>query len=166
MESNGQKSQGEPSPRGQAQHGQSPCGPSQPAASAAGSRAVRASGAVCAAVLMSACGGGLSIGIGIDGSFDLSAPSVNLVASQASVQAGQSVTLVAAAADESGIEFVTFYRQERNGDVLLGTDGGEPYQWQADAPADGRTAVSFFARATDRAGNQADSAVVTVNVTP
>ena len=122
--------------------------------------------AAAAATVLAACGGGVSIGIGYDGAFDFSSPSVSLAAAQSSVRAGQPVDLVAAAADESGIESVEFYRRDDDRVVLLGTDGNEPFQWQATAPADGRTSVRLFARANDRAGNWADSETVTVTVTP
>ena len=122
--------------------------------------------ALLCAVLVSACGGGLSIGIGYDGSYDFLAPSVSLAAAQTSVPAGQSVLLVAAAADENGIDSVAFYRLDSAGAVLLGADGSEPFEWQAAAPTDGRTSMLVFARATDRAGNQADSKTVQIGITP
>jgi hypothetical protein len=118
------------------------------------------------AALLSACGGGLSIGIGIDGDFDFSPPSISLAAAQGNVQAGQGVMLVAAAADENGIDSVAFYRLDNGGAVLLGSDGTEPFEWQAVAPSDGRTSMFVFARATDRAGNQADSKSVQIGITP
>jgi hypothetical protein len=118
------------------------------------------------AALLSACGGGLSIGIGIDGDFDFSPPSISLAAAQGNVRAGQSVLLVAAAADENGIDSVAFYRLDNGGAVLLGSDGTEPFEWQAIAPSDGRTSMLVFARATDRAGNQADSKSVQIGITP
>jgi Bacterial Ig domain len=118
------------------------------------------------ALLLAACGGGLSIGIGIDGSGDFAVPSVNLVAAQSSVQAGQNLRLVAAAADENGIESVAFFRRDNGGAVLLGTDRSEPFELQTLAPADGRASMTVFARATDGAGNQADSASVQIAITP
>ena len=121
---------------------------------------------VLAGVLLAGCGGGLSIGIGVGGGFDFSPPSVSLVAAQGSVLAGQSVKLSAAAADESGIESVAFYRLDGNAAVFLGTDRSEPFEWQAFAPTDGRDRLLVFARATDGEGNQADSASVEVVITP
>lgn len=126
---------------------------------------VRCAAAV-AAVLISACGGSLSFGFGSFDEFDVSPPSVNLVAAAASVQAGQSVRLIAAAADESGIDSVAFYRTDGSNVVLLGTDGFEPYEWLANAPTDGRSTLTVFARARDNAGNLADSNTVTITVTP
>ena len=126
---------------------------------------VRCAGVV-AAVLISACGGSVSFGFGSFDEFDVSPPSVNVVAAASSVQAGQSVRLIAAAADESGIDSVAFYRMDGPTVVLLGTDGFEPYEWLANAPTDGRTTLTVFARARDNAGNQADSNIVTITVTP
>jgi len=115
--------------------------------------------AACVAVL-GACGGGVFFG------FDDAPPAVSLTTAASSVAAGQSVRFVAAAADESGIDSVAFYRVDGNGTVLLGSDSAEPYEWNVVAPADGRTSLSVFARATDNSGNQSDSATVTIAVTP
>jgi len=118
--------------------------------------------AVAAAALatLGACGGGIYFG------FDNAPPAVSLTTAAGSVAAGQSVRFVAAAADESGIDSVAFYRVDGNGAVLLGSDGSEPYEWNVTAPADGRNSLSVFARATDNSGNQTDSATVTISVTP
>jgi len=115
--------------------------------------------AACAAVL-GACGGGIYFG------FDDVPPAVNVTTAASSVAAGQSVRFVAAAADESGIDHVSFYRLDADAPVLLGSDPAEPYEWNVVAPADGRSSLSVFARATDNNGNQADSATVTITVTP
>lgn len=126
--------------------------------------------ALLGSVLLAACGGGFSLGIGYvyddDDYYDVYAPSVSLAVAQTSVVAGQPVDMVAAAADENGIESVTFFRLDGDFAVLLGTDGVEPFEWQTLAPTDGRTRLLLFARATDRAGNRADSAVVQVFITP
>ena len=113
---------------------------------------------------LAACGGGLSIGFG--SGFDDFAPAVSLATAASSVQAGQPVRYVAAATDENGIESVAFYRIDGDGSTLLGSDGEFPYEWTATAPSDGRTSLSVFARATDNHGHQADSAIVTIPVTP
>ena len=118
------------------------------------------------ATALSACGGGLSLYI--DGSdFDeYRPPSVSLAAAQTAVLAGQAVRLVAAASDESGIDSVSFYRIDNGTAVLLGADGSAPYEWEAVAPTDGRDTFLVFARATDNAGNRADSAVVSIAIRP
>ncbi|HJV59602.1 MAG TPA: Ig-like domain-containing protein [Albitalea sp.] len=120
--------------------------------------------ALGAVLLLGACGGGVYLGFG-DG-FDDSPPSVSLAAADASVAAGQSARFVAAAADESGIDHVAFYRVDPNGAQWLGNDLSAPYEWLVNAPTDGRTALSVFARATDNNGNRADSPIVTIAVTP
>jgi hypothetical protein len=117
-----------------------------------------------AAAALSSCGGSLSFGFGTF--FDDSPPSVSVAAAQASVRAGQQVRVVAAAADENGIDSVAFYRVDGNASVLLGFDTTEPYEWQVAAPVDGRSTLDVFARATDNAGNHADSAVVSIAITP
>lgn len=117
-----------------------------------------------ATLAMVACGGGFSLYI--DGSYESSPPSVSLAAAQTTVRAGETVRLVAAASDESGIESVAFYRLDGGSAVLLGADGGEPFEWAAVAPDDGRAALVVFARATDGAGNRADSDAVSVTIVP
>jgi len=126
--------------------------------------------ALAAAMLLAGCGGGVSIGFGYiydgDDYYDVYAPSVSLAVAQASVVAGQPVDMVAAAADENGIESVAFYRLDGDRAVLLGTDGAEPFEWQTLAPTDGRTRLLLFARARDNAGNRADSATVSIAIIP
>lgn len=118
--------------------------------------------AVCA--LLSACGGGISIGFGID-DFDRTPPSVSIAASPGSVAPGQPIRLVAAAADENGIDVVGFFRLDNGQAQPLGTLGRPPYELTVTAPTDGRSVVSYFARAIDNIGNRADSARVDVVIT-
>lgn len=120
--------------------------------------------ALASALFLAACGGGVWLGFG-DG-FDDFPPVVNLAAAVVSVQAGQSARFVAAASDENGIDEVAFYRVDATESVLVARDTTAPYEAMVPAPADGRTTLSVFARATDDFGNQADSAVVTITVTP
>jgi hypothetical protein len=126
-------------------------------------RAVFALGA--AALLLAGCGGGISIGFGVGDDFDRSPPSVSLAASPGTVAAGQPVRLVAAAADENGIDVVGFFRLDNGQPTPLGTVGRPPYELTVNAPNDGRTVLTLFARAIDNLGNRADSALVDVVVT-
>lgn len=119
--------------------------------------------AVLAGVLLAGCGGGIYLEFD---DYDHLEPVVDLAASSLSAFAGDSVRLVAAAADESGIDHVSFYRYDGNTAVRLGSDGFSPYDWQLLVPADGRTSVIVFARAVDNAGNVADSNLVTISITP
>jgi hypothetical protein len=119
---------------------------------------------VLASLALVGCGGGFFIDIG--GGFDNAPPSVSLAVAPTSAQAGQALRLVAAAADDVGVDSVAFYRFDGNGAVLLGSDDRAPYEWTTSVPSDGRTRLSLFARATDTSGNRADSAVVDVAVTP
>lgn len=117
------------------------------------------------ALLLAGCGGGIYIGWG-DWNDD-GAPSVSITTAQTGVAAGGVLHVVAAASDnDSGIDSVAFYRLDGGVEVRLGSDGSEPYEWDVVAPADGRTTLSVFARARDGAGNEADSALLTVMVTP
>lgn len=112
---------------------------------------------------LAACGGGLFIGIGDD---DFGPPSVSLAAAVSTVQAGSTLRVVAAAADENGIDEVAFYRIDGNVAVRLGGDGSSPYEWQVEVPDDGRTTLRLFARATDGFGDRADSDELVLAVTP
>ncbi len=116
-------------------------------------------------LLLAGCGGGLYIGWGDYGDYDQ--PSVSIAAGQTSVAAGGMLRVVAAASDnDSGIDEVAFYRFDGSAATRLGSDGSPPYEWDVFVPADGRTQVRVFARARDGAGNEADSAVLAVTVTP
>jgi Bacterial Ig domain len=126
-------------------------------------RAARAA-VVGVALPLAACGGGFYVGI--DDGFDDGPPSVSLAAGATSVQAGQTLNVVAAAADSNGIDEVAFYRLDGNTAVRLGSDGREPYEWAVPVPTDGRTTLRLFARATDGFGNRSDSELVIVAVTP
>jgi len=118
-----------------------------------------------AATLVAGCGGGLFIGFGCCG--DDIAPSVQLVADVSSAAPGAAVELIAAAADENGIDSIAFYRLDASGNAfLLGTDGSSPYHWSTTIPIGAAGSVRYFARATDIPGNRADSNIVTVNVAP
>lgn len=118
-----------------------------------------------APLLLAGCGGGVYIGWGSDVDDD-GAPSVGITSAQGSVAAGGVLRVAAAAADDdSGIDSVAFYRIDGGVAQRLGSDGSEPYQWDVPVPADGRTTVTVFARARDGAGNESDSARLTVHVT-
>jgi len=115
-----------------------------------------------ACVVMAGCGGGVYLDFGGD---DLP-PVVDLSAASSSARAGDSVRLAAAAADENGIDHVSFYRYDGNTAVRLGSDDSSPYDWQLLVPADGRNSVTVFARAVDFADNVTDSRWVTISITP
>lgn len=118
---------------------------------------------VLACGVLASCGGGVYLELG---DYDSLPPVVDLAAAAVSARAGDSVRLIAAAADENGIDEVRFYRYDGNTAVRLGSDGFSPYDWQLLVPADGRTSVIVFARAFDNAGNAADSNLVTISITP
>lgn len=120
---------------------------------------------LAATLLLAGCGGGIYLGWG--GGYDDREPSVSITTAQTSVAAGGVLRVVAAASDnDSGIDDVAFYRVDGATDTRLGSDGSPPYEWSVPVPADGRTTVSVFARARDGAGNAANSALLTVAVTP
>jgi hypothetical protein len=129
--------------------------------------ALRPALAFAATLLLAGCGGGLSIGIGIGGDWDVTPPAVSLAVPPGPVRAGGTLRVAAAATDaDSGIDIVTFFREDRGAWVRLGFDATAPYEWDVPVPNDGRSTVSVYAEATDGVGLRANSAVVTVDVTP
>jgi hypothetical protein len=126
-------------------------------------RLTRRTLAFSASVLVAGCGGGVYLEFGGD---DDLPPVIDLSASASSARAGDSVRLAAAAADENGIDHVSFYRFDGNTAVRIGSDGSPPYEWQLLVPADGRSAVTVFARAVDYADNVAESDQLTISITP
>lgn len=113
---------------------------------------------------LAACGGSLSFGFGTV--FDDVPPSISVTSNVGTVQAGQAVTVIAAAADENGVVDVRFYRDDNGVANLICTDASEPYQCVVTAPGDGRTSMSVFARARDPDGNTSQSDTLTITITP
>lgn len=118
------------------------------------------------AVAASACGVGLSIGIEDDDWYGSDRPAVSIASPLTTVTAGQTARVIAAASDDDGIDSVAFYRRDGSVWLRLGADGSSPYEWDVAAPADGRTTLEVFARARDRFGNERDSEVLSITVTP
>lgn len=113
---------------------------------------------------LAGCGGGIYIGYNGGDGFDLP-PQVSLVSSISAAAPGQTITLVAAASDDYGVDRVQFFRLDSDGSAnSLGTDGGSPYQLQTTMPETSAASVRYFARAFDGAGQYNDSSTVTVTV--
>jgi hypothetical protein len=116
------------------------------------------------AASLAGCGGGVWIGIG-DGFDD--PPDVSVAVTPESARAGDTLRLVAAAADDFGISRVSFFRIESDGtSSLLTRDDVAPFQVDTVLPATSATVVRYFARAVDDVGQVADSATVSVTVLP
>ncbi len=140
--------------------------PPQSRAGRAWGNASRLVAALGASLLLGGCGGGIWYESGLDDGDDDVRPDVS-IAAPATASAGSTVTLTAAAVDDwSGIEQVGFYRVEGASAVLLGTDNTRPYAYDFVLPHDGRAFVEVFAWARDRAGNERDSSVLRINLTP
>nr|WP_281375211.1 Ig-like domain-containing protein [Aquabacterium terrae] len=78
---------------------------------------------------------------------------------------GQTVTLMAAASDDFGVDRVQFFRIESDGNaVSLGSDSSAPYQQQTAMPNTSANTVRYFARAFDEGDQFNDSDQVTVTV--
>ena len=125
--------------------------------------AARLTAWVCCAVL-SACGGGVYLGIELGDPGDAD-PSVALTAAVSEAPAGATVRLAAAASDDFGVDAVSFYREDAQGALLLGSDGRAPYEFDTVIPASNAGTVwRYFARAVDGAGQSSDSAAVEIVV--
>jgi hypothetical protein len=92
-------------------------------------------------------------------------PSVNLAATVAAAVPGERIGLVAAASDDWRVDEVSFYRVEPNGSAtLLERDRSDPYAAETVVPSNAVGTVQFFARARDDAGQEQDSARVSVEL--
>ncbi len=122
-----------------------------------------AAGVLLAAALLAGCGGGVSIGIGIGEDDD--PPRVSLVVSPTQAVPGQTVTLLADARDDFGVDYVAFYQVLPSGGARrLDIVFVPPYQLSVVLPADALNPTQFFARAVDGANQFGDSALATVQV--
>jgi len=119
---------------------------------------------ISAVLALAGCGGGLWVGIG-DG-FDDDPPVVSITASSTSAPAGATVTLIAAAADDHGIDVVEFHYLDGGRAKRLDSLLRPPYELAVTVPTDGRSVLQVFARAFDFDGNAADSALLNITVTP
>jgi hypothetical protein len=120
--------------------------------------------ALACSALLTSCGGGVYLGIELGDPADRD-PSVALTAAVSEAPAGATVRLVAAASDDFGVDAVSFYREDGQGAVLLGTDERTPYEFDTVIPASGvGTMWRYFARAIDGAGQSADSAPIEITV--
>jgi hypothetical protein len=119
---------------------------------------------LAALAALTACGGGVYIAFWDDG--DDADPTVSLTASPQSAVPGQTITLLATASDDSGIDSVVFYRVEDggNGSTRLARVCCAPYRWTTPLPDTTRGSVGYFARAVDFAGNVTQSDTVAVDV--
>ena len=77
---------------------------------------------------------------------------------------GETIGLVAAAADDYRVVDVEFYRRDFSANTLLGRDGSAPYALTTAIPAGASMEVRYFARAIDDAGQTGDSQDVAVSV--
>jgi hypothetical protein len=117
--------------------------------------------ALAAALLLGGCGGGVFVGIGPDDD----PPSVALVVSPTQAFPGQTLTLLADARDDFGVDYVAFYQLLPDGSAIrLGIVLAPPFQLSVVLPADALNPTQFFARAVDGAGQFGDSLVATVQV--
>lgn len=112
------------------------------------------------ALMLVGCEAGLFFGIGPDDD----PPSVSLAATASAAAPGERIGLVAAASDDYRVDEVSFYRVYANGSTLLARDSTDPYAFETIIPGSAVGSVQFFARAIDDAGQQRDSALVTVTV--
>src|SRR5690606_31373211 len=118
-----------------------------------------------AAALLAGCGGGIYLELG-DDDWNDGAPSVSIATAASSVVAGGTLHVIAAAADDDGIDGVDFYRRDGSRWTFVGSDGHAPYEAWVAVPSDGRSRIEVYARATDRDGWEGLSEVLQVPVQP
>ena len=106
------------------------------------------------------CGASFYFGIGPDDD----PPSISLAASPSSAAPGETIGLVAAAADDYRVVEVAFYRIDATGNTLLGRDDSAPYALETPLPAAAGGEVRYLAQAVDDAGQVTESPTVAVLV--
>lgn len=115
-------------------------------------------------LVLAGCYGGVEIGFDYS-DHDDARPAVSLVASADPVTQAGTLTLNAAASDDRGVVQVAFYRLDAGGtSVLLGTDAIAPYQWPIAVTRNDNGQWYYYARATDTAGQSAESSVLGVTI--
>ena len=115
-----------------------------------------------AALLLSACGGGVYLELG-DG-YDGPPPTISLTTSSGIARRGDLIRLSAAISAPNGIDRVTFYRIDPGVSTLLATLHGPPAQVDTAIPTNAPSSVGYWARICDEAGYCTESATVTVSV--
>jgi len=120
----------------------------------------RACIALAAAALVGGCRVDTFIGIGPDDD----PPSVSLAVSPSTASRGETIGLVAAAADDYRVVEVEFYRLDFGGSTFLGRDGSAPYALDTVVPAGAGGEVRYLARAIDDARQTGESQPVSVIV--
>jgi hypothetical protein len=116
--------------------------------------------ALAAAALLGGCRVDTFIGIGPDDD----PPSVSLAVSPSVASRGETIGLVAAAADDFRVIEVEFYRLEVGGQTFLGRDGSAPYALDTVVPTGASGEVRYLARAIDDARQVGESQPVSVTV--
>lgn len=117
-----------------------------------------------AALLLTACGGGVYLELG-DG-YDGPPPTISVTASTGIARRGDIIRLSAAISAPNGIERITFYRVDPGVSTLLATLYGPPAQVDTPIPVNAGSSVTYWARICDSAGYCGESSNVTVTVTP
>lgn len=112
---------------------------------------------------LAGCGGGFYLG---DRFGDDELPQVSLAVSPDSAEPGDTLRLVAAASDDSGIESVSFFRVDGNMSTLLDEDDTAPFALDTVVPDGASGTVEYFARALDNDGDTRDSDRFSVSVDP
>lgn len=116
-----------------------------------------------AALLLTACGGGLYLEVGDSWG---PPPTISLTASSGVARRGDVIRLSAAISASNGIDRITFYRIDPGVSTTLATLNGPPAQVDTPIPMNAGSSVGYWARICDEAGYCAESATVSVSVVP
>jgi hypothetical protein len=103
---------------------------------------------------------GTSPAVAVTVNIDNTPPTVSLSSDKTSLETAGDITLTATASDNLGVAKVEFF----DGSTKLGEDSTAPYTQVVSLSVGTNTQKSYTARATDAAGNSANSAAVLVTV--
>jgi hypothetical protein len=115
----------------------------------------------CAALLLTACGGGLYVELGDPYG---PPPTISVTASTSVARRGELIRLSAAISAPNGIDRITFYRIDPGVSTSLGVLFGPPAQLDTPIPANAAGSVGYWAKVCDEVGYCTESATVTVTV--
>jgi len=117
--------------------------------------------APAAALLLTACGGGLYLEVSDPYG---PPPSISLSTSTAVAPRGDLIRLSAAVSAPNGIDRITFYRIDPGVSTSLGVLFGPPAQLDTPIPVNAGSSVGYWAKVCDNAGYCTESATVSVSV--
>jgi hypothetical protein len=116
-------------------------------------------------LVLGGCGGGIYYSEGFDDHPLVDQPPTASIAANTTVTApGSTLRLIAAAADDFGVQGVDFYIRDARGDILLAHLNGAPWEIITTVPNNAVGVVTYVVRAIDDIGQESAPAVVNIAV--